>query len=106
MQGKLTLIKDLLENNIYIKGHIIVIYGLSKKGCRENIERIDGAEPRTGPFGAVKPTEGRLIQEHFKIIDFERNVSFSTIVFFEIATDNTKYFIYFLLYNVKVFCGF
>ena len=52
--------------------------------CRENSETKDGAEPRTGPEGAVKPTAGRLYkQKAFKIVVFERNVSFSTIVFFE-----------------------
>ena len=37
--------------------------------CRENSETNDGAEPRAGPEGAVKPTEGRLYeQKAFKIV--------------------------------------
>ena len=52
--------------------------------CRENSETKDGAKPRTGPEGAVKPTEGRLYeQKAFQNSVLQRNVSFSTIVFFE-----------------------
>ena len=36
--------------------------------CRENSETNDGAEPRAGPEGAVKPTAGRLYeQKAFKL---------------------------------------
>jgi hypothetical protein len=48
-----------------------------RRVCRENSETNDGTE---GPG----PTAGRLYeQKAFKIVVFERNVSFSTIVFFE-----------------------
>ena len=52
--------------------------------CRENSETNDGAPPRTGPEGAVKPTGGRLYeQKAFKFVFLQRNVCFSTIVFFK-----------------------
>ncbi len=54
---------------------------------REEIDRAVGAiawpKATAGPEGAVKPTGGRLIQEHFKIVFCRENGCFSTIVFFK-----------------------
>ena len=52
--------------------------------CRENSETKDGAEPRTGPEGAVKPTAGRLYEQNaFQNRVCREKVYFSTIGFFE-----------------------
>jgi hypothetical protein len=45
--------------------------------CRENSETNDGAPPRAGPEGAVKPTGGRLYkQKAFKIVFLQRKCFF------------------------------
>jgi hypothetical protein len=51
-----------------------------QKDCRENSDANDGAEPRTGPEGAVKPTGGRLCkQKAFKIV-FCREIYFLSMI--------------------------
>ena len=66
------------------KGVISTMCFVYIRVCRENSETKDGAEPRTGPEGAVKPTAGRLYeQKAFKFVFVEKMCLSLRLVFFE-----------------------